>query len=121
MLDPLGYANEWCAAWNDHDLDRLLAQFHEHVVFTSPAAQKIVPGSKGVVVGKTALRAYWTEGLRLIPNLRFEITGVFSGVGALAINYRNQDGRDVSEVLVFKDDMIIEGHAAYLVSPSGLG
>jgi ketosteroid isomerase-like protein len=115
MSDSQAFADEWCAAWNAHDLERLLTHFSDDVVFKSPAARKLLPGSDGTVVSKAALRAYWSEGLRLIPNLQFRVRGVFEGVDCLTINFVNQDGRAANEVLIFRDGQIVEGFGTYLI------
>ena len=120
--DPAGFSADWVAAWNAHDLDALLSHFHDDVVFTSPVAAQIVPGSGGVLRGKDALRAYWTEGLRRIPDLHFSVERVFAGVSVLVISYRNQRGNLVDEVLVFADGLVIEGHGTYVAgvdNPAG--
>ena len=120
--DPAAFSAAWASAWNAHDLDALMAHFHDDVVFTSPVAAQIVPGSGGVVHGKEALRAYWTEGLRRIPDLQFTVERVFAGVSVLVISYRNQRGNLVDEVLVFADGLVIEGHGTYLAgadNPAG--
>lgn len=40
--------------------------------------------------GKAALRTYWAEGLYMVPDLHFEVVGVYAGVDAIAMYYRNQ-------------------------------
>jgi hypothetical protein len=112
--EPKEFARRWLAAWNAHDLDPLLAHFADDVVFTSPVAAQLLADSDGVIRGKEALRAYWTEGLRRIPDLRFEVVGVYAGVETLVINYRNQKGGLVNEVLKFDGNLVIEGHGTYL-------
>src|SRR5512147_2996224 len=89
--------DSWLRGWNAHDLDRVLGHFADDVVFTSPVAARVVPGSAGVIRGKQALRAYWTEALRRIPDLRFVVLGVYLGVNTLVLNYRDQTGRLVNE------------------------
>ncbi|MDM7831862.1 nuclear transport factor 2 family protein [Cellulomonas edaphi] len=121
--DPLEFAAAWVAAWNAHDLEAVLSHFREDVVFTSPVATRVVPDSGGVIRGKGALRAYWTRGLELIPDLRFSVERVFAGVDVLVISYRNQRGALVDEVLVFRDGLVIEGHGTYLTgddNPAGV-
>jgi ketosteroid isomerase-like protein len=114
--DPIQFSTAWQAAWNAHDLDAVLAHFHDDVVFTSPVAAQLLPDSGGVVRGKEQLRAYWAEGLRVFPHLRFSVVDVFAGVTALVIQYRNQRGNVVDEVLVFGEDgLVIEGHGTYRV------
>ena len=36
------FADEWIAAWNSHDLDRVLSHYAPEVVLLSPIAQKLV-------------------------------------------------------------------------------
>ena len=113
--DPIAFAAQWCEAWNAGDLDRLLAHFHEDVVFTSPMAAKLVPASSGRVVGKAALGEYWAKGLSLIPDLHFTVEQVFAGVDAIVIQYRNQKGIQVSEVLIFEGGLVRYGAGTYPV------
>lgn len=108
------FVESWVRAWNAHDLEDVLSHFSDDVVFTSPLARQLLVGSDGVIRGKDALRAYWREGLRQIPDLHFEVLGVYLGVGTLVINYKNQKGGLVSEVLVFDHNMVKEGHGTYL-------
>lgn len=112
-FDPKAFADQWCAAWNAHDLNRVLAHFHDDVIFTSPIAASLLPETVGVVRGKAALRAYWEEGLRRIPDLHFTVEAVFAGIDTLVIQYRNQKGVRVSEVLVFDAGLVREGHGTY--------
>lgn len=112
-MTGLEFARLWCAAWNAHDLDRVLALFHDDVVFTSPIAATMLPDTSGRVDGKSALRIYWAEGLRRLPDLHFTIEAVFEGVGTLVIQYRNQKGALVSEVLVLEQGRVRWGAGCY--------
>lgn len=107
------FAAAWVEAWNAHDLDRLLGHFAEDVVWTSPLVVAFSGDESGTLHGKAAVRAYYAEGLRRIPDLRFEVLGVRVGVVTMVINYRNQDDREVSEVLTLRDGLVIEGHGTY--------
>ena len=116
------FVDEWVRAWNDHDVERVLEHFHDDAVFTSPIAALLVEGSGGVIRGRAALRHYWSEGLRRIPDLHFEVVGVYVGVRTVVINYRNQRGGMVSEVLTFDGELAVEGHGTYMggaENPSG--
>ena len=81
-------AKQWVRDWNAHDIDALLEHFTDDVVFTSPVAIRIF-GGDGVLRGKEALRKYWSEGVRAIPDLHFEVLALYVGVSTLVINYRN--------------------------------
>ena len=107
------FAQQWVKDWNAHDVDALLDHFTDDVVFTSPAAIRIF-GGDGVIRGKEALRTYWSEGIRLIPDLHFEVLALYVGISTLVINYRNQAGGVVSEVLTFDGPLVREGHGTYL-------
>jgi hypothetical protein len=91
------FVDNWVQGWNTHDLDKVLSHFSEAVVFSSPQAVQLVSGSDGIIRGKHALRQYWEEGLRRIPDLRSDVLGVYVGVGAPVINYRNQKGGRANE------------------------
>jgi len=115
LPEPVSFSAAWAAAWNSHDVEAVLSRFHDDVVFTSPTAARVVPASGGVVRGKQALREYWTEGLRQLPDLHFTVERVYAGVSVLVITYRNRGGSPVDEVLVFSDGLVVEGHGTYLV------
>lgn len=115
-VDAVAFSQRWERNWNVHDVEAVLADFNDDVVFTSPVAAKLFPETQGVVRGKAALRQYWTEAVAHIPDLRFAVDGVYQGIDTLVIAYRNQNGDAVSEVLTFRDGAVIEGHGAYRVS-----
>src|SRR6201986_4958259 len=106
------FAEQWVKDWNEHDVDALLEHFTEYVTFSSPVAIRIF-GGDGVLRGKEALRRYWSEGVRLIPDLHFEVLALYVGVSTLVINYRNQAGGVVSEGLTFDGALVSEGHGTY--------
>ena len=116
IQDAERFAREWAQAWNSRDLEAVLSHFHDDVVFTSPVAAQVVPASGGVIRGKEALRAYWTAALKRVPDLHFVVQGVYAGVNALVIHYKNQKGALVNEVLIFQGDRVKEGHATYSVA-----
>ncbi|MGI8648376.1 MAG: DUF4440 domain-containing protein [Acidimicrobiales bacterium] len=112
--EPAEFSRRWLEAWNAHNLEEVLEHFTEDVVFTSPVAAQLLAGSDGMIRGKTALRNYWTKALRLIPDLQFELLGVYEGLSSIVINYRNQKGGLVNEVLLFDHGLVREGHGTYL-------
>ena len=110
--DPAGFAHEWEAGWNSHDLDRILSHYSDDIVFHSLKAQALV--GSGTLSGKAALRAYWGKALSLQPQLRFEVLGVFAGHEMVAIHYRNQKGTGAVENLRFgADGLVCEASACH--------
>jgi ketosteroid isomerase-like protein len=107
------FAQEWVSAWNAHDLDRILSHYADDVVFASPHVAERFGKASGVVEGKDELRSYWGAGLADESDLRFTLDDVRASVDTLVINYRNQLGGAVSEVLRFRDGLVVWGCAAY--------
>lgn len=110
------FVDQWVADWNAHDLDALLAHYTDGVVFSSPLAERFLPGSEGVAHGKDALRVYWTAGLAAVPDLRFEVLEHYVGTSTIVIRYRNQSGGVVCEVLEFDGELVSRGHGTYLAN-----
>jgi hypothetical protein len=111
------FVTRWVNDWNSHDVEAILSHFTDDVVFSSPVAIQLV-GGNGIVRGKEALRLYWTEGIRRTPELHFEVLSYYLGVDILVINYRNQVGRLVCEVLRFDGSLVKEGDGTYIAAES---
>jgi ketosteroid isomerase-like protein len=111
------FAQQWVDAWNAHDLDGVLAHFADDAEFSSPVAAQLLPETHGILRGKEAIRGYWTIGLERIPDLRFEVIDVYSGVDVLVIHYRNHVGGLVNEVLHLNAAGLVQrGYGTYLVA-----
>lgn len=108
-MDAKTFASDWEAGWNSHDLERILSHYRDDIVFRS---RKAVPISgTGEVVGKLALRSYWTSALKRQPDLHFRIQDVFEGHEMLVISYLNHHEILAAETLYF-DDRGKVSHAA---------
>src|SRR5690242_8380834 len=94
------FAEEWYAAWNARDLDRVLAHWADDAVFTSPLAARLLPDSGGTVRGKEELRDYWRRGLEVNPDLRFEPRALLVGHDSIVLSYANHRGQECAELLV---------------------
>ena len=107
------FADEWAAAWNSHDLERILDHYTDDVVFASPKIVQLMGDPAGEVRGKDALRGYWGKGLQHLPDLHFIVEAVRVSVDTVVINYRNERHQPVAEVLTFRDDRVCRGFGAY--------
>ena len=112
------FAQEWEEAWNSHDLERILSKYTDDVVFQSPYIVHRFQDPLGEVSGKDALRHYWGSGLSQQSDLRFTVEDVRVSVDTLVVNYRNQHGHSVSEVLRFRDGLVSWGCGAYVPGDS---
>ena len=80
-------------------------------------AAQLLPETHGILRGKEAIRGYWAIGLERIPDLRFEIIDVYTGVDVLVIHYRNHVGGLVNEVLHLNAAGLVQrGYGTYLVA-----
>lgn len=91
------FAEEWIAAWNSHDLDRIMSHYDDAVVLTSPLARQRLGVADGTVRGTRDLRAYFQGGLAAHPGLHFELERVFWGVASVVLVYANQRGTHTAE------------------------
>src|SRR5262247_4031095 len=63
------FAKEWVAAWNSHDLDRILAHYEEDFEMSSPIIIALVGEPSGKLRGKTAVGTYWAKALQSIRTI----------------------------------------------------
>ena len=98
------FAAEWIAAWNSHDLDRILSHYSDDVEMRLPLIVQRGLDPSGVLRGKAAVGAYWRQGLAATPPIRFELIGVYAGVGGIALHYLSVGRRLVVEAVEFGAD-----------------
>lgn len=109
-----GFARQWAAAWNSHDLDAIMSHYDMDVVLISPVAANILDNPSGTVGGNAALRNYFKRGLELYPNLHFELLDVMCGLSSIVVCYKNQKGTRTAEFMEFgKNGKIIRVVANY--------
>src|SRR5581483_8840829 len=94
-LTALGH--EWIAAWNAHDLERVLALYTDNAEMTSPYIVALGFDASGTLRGKEKLRAYWSKALTLRPKLQFTLLENFLSPDSVAPLYRNDLGKQVCE------------------------
>jgi uncharacterized membrane protein len=102
-IDFAAQAQEWIAAWNAHDLDRILAHYSEDVELVSPLIATITGRSDGSVRGKPALREYFKRGLQTFPTLHFQFVRVYPGVRSCVLEYRSVRGLRSAEFMEFDE------------------
>jgi hypothetical protein len=98
------FAEQWILAWNSHNIDEILVHYAEDVVLVSPIAARLLNDPIGTVTGKTALRAYFQEGLSVYPDLRFSLIDVMWGLSSLVLYYVNQNGTKTGELMEIDTD-----------------
>jgi ketosteroid isomerase-like protein len=108
------FAEEWIAAWNAHDLERIFSHYTDDFEMASPYIVERMGEPSGRLRGKTTIRPYWEGALAAQPNLHFTLVGVLVGADSVAILYRRDSGHLVAEVLGFDGERrVVRGSAHY--------
>jgi hypothetical protein len=108
------FAREWIAAWNSHDLDRVLEHYTDDFEMRSPIIVQRVGEPSGVLRGKARVGAYWEAALKAEPPLKFELIGAYAGIQSVTIHYRSVGRRLAAEVLEFNSNcQVVRGSAHY--------
>jgi hypothetical protein len=102
--DARKFAEEWIAAWNGHDLERVLSHYTEDFEMSSPFIAAFAGEPSGTLKGKARVGAYWKNALERLPDLQFELLQVFTGVTTVTIYYRAVMGKLATEVFFLDDE-----------------
>jgi ketosteroid isomerase-like protein len=86
------FAKEWIAAWNSHDLDRILEHYEDNFEMSSPIIRTLAGEPSGTLRGKAAVRSYWAKALEKAPDLHFELLTVLAGVNSVTVYYKGHRG-----------------------------
>jgi len=113
--DMTALGREWIAAWNAHDLDRVLALYTEDFEMTSKHIVGFGFDASGTLRGKDKVREYWAFALTKVPDLHFRLIGVYTSPDSVIVHYENERGGKVSEYLRFDaSGKIVQGSGNYL-------
>lgn len=109
------FAEEWIAAWNSGDLERILSHYSDDFEMRSPFIAQRGFSATGVLRGKDAVRPYWDAAIKTAaPPIKFELIDACAGVNTVAIHYRSVGRTYVVEVIEFDDQRrAVCGNACY--------
>lgn len=104
-------AERWCAAFNAHDLDALLALYNDDAQHFSPKLAVRRPETKGLVRGKEALRHWWQDAFDRLPTLHYEVLSLTANDERVFLEYirhvANEPDLRVGEVLEIEHGLIV--------------
>ena len=111
-MDCEAFATIWEQGWNSHNLDDIMRQYRDDIVFRSLKAIPVI--GSGEIHGKQALRGYWAAALERQPDLKFSVQDVFEGYEMVVISYMNHKGILATETLCFDaDGMVFQAAACH--------
>ena len=70
--DLISLAEKWFEAFNQKDIEALLALYHEDAKHFSPKLKVRHPETNGLIQGKPELRTWWQDAFVRLPTLRYE-------------------------------------------------
>jgi len=111
------FAESWIGAWNDRDVEAVLALFAEGAEFTSPKAAALM--GKAAVHAPHELAEYWYGALRRVGSIRFTLNRVVNDAPArrVTIVYVSEiDGKKTRAGEFFEFDesgKVVRGEAMY--------
>lgn len=111
-MQPLkSIATQWFEAFNQHNIEMLLNLYHHDAQHYSPKLKIHRPETNGLIVGKEALRSWWTDAFQRLPNLQYQVINLIADEEQVFMEYiRKTPGEPdlhVGEVLQIKNGKII--------------
>eukprot|EP00850_Spirogloea_muscicola_P012741 SM000083S22788 [mRNA] locus=s83:565486:566141:- [translate_table: standard] len=111
------FAREWIAAWNSHDLTRIMEHYHSSVVFTSPFVVQMLGLKGGVVRGNDLLKDYFAQALAAYPNLSFELYHAIPGLNSVVLYYKSVNDLLAAEVMELDPQHLVVKVIAHYKAP----
>jgi len=99
IVELRALAEDWIAAWNAHDLDRIMQHYSPDIEFEANTVVRRWQKPDGKLHGLAELRDHFRLGLELAPELHFEMEDVFSAPSGYALLYRRDNGNRVLDVV----------------------
>jgi ketosteroid isomerase-like protein len=104
-------ATKWFEAFNEHDLEKLLALYNDNAQHFSPKLKLRLPETNGLIKGKQALRDWWKDSFDRLPSLRYEVIKLTADEEQVFMEYKRhvngEEDLSVGEVLQIENGLIV--------------
>lgn len=104
-------AKQWFAAFNDHNIENLLALYADEAQHHSPKLKIRQPETGGWVKGKVSLRIWWQDSFERLPSLQYIPTSFTANDQRVIMEYvRKVHGEEdmlIAEVLEIENSLIV--------------
>lgn len=104
-------AKHWLQAFNEHDLEKLLALYDDNAVHFSPKLKVRKPETNGLITGKAAMRAWWQDAFERLPELVYQEKTITANETRVFMEYTrivpNEADMNVAEVLEIQNGLIV--------------
>jgi hypothetical protein len=103
-------ALNWIKAFNEHDLEQLLALYAEDAAHFSPKLKIRQPETKGWIKGKPALRNWWADAFNRLPLLQYQLENLIINDQQILMEYLRKVNTEpdmmVAEILEIEGNLI---------------
>jgi hypothetical protein len=104
--------HHWIRAFNEQNLQNLLALYHNDAEHFSPKLKIRQPESHGFIKGKPAMKAWWADAFERLPSLQYVLVNLIVDDKQVFMEYlRKVDGEaemKVGEVLEIEEGLIVK-------------
>jgi ketosteroid isomerase-like protein len=104
-------AHNWFAAFNEHNLEKLLSLYDDQAEHYSPKLKVRKPETQGLIKGKDALRNWWQDAFDRLPSLQYEVLRLTPHADRIFMEYirhvKNEEDIYVGEMLEVRDGLIV--------------
>ncbi len=108
--DNFQIAKLWLKAFNEHDLDELLALYDDQAVHFSPKLKIRHPETNGLIKGKSALHSWWLDAFERLPQLAYQEKTITADEDKVFMEYirmvPGEETMNVAEILEIKNGLI---------------
>jgi hypothetical protein len=104
--------HDWIRAFNEQNIQNLLALYHNDAEHFSPKLKIHQPESNGFIKGKPAMKAWWADAFERLPSLQYVLVNLIVDDKQVFMEYlRKVDGEaemKVGEVLEIEEGLIVK-------------
>ena len=97
------FAASWYAAWNAHDIDRIMSHYAVEIEHSSPFIKRYNGTDDTSLRGAAAVRDYFDRALKRNPTLRFDPLHLTIGLESAILVYRRMTGDLAAELFAFDE------------------
>lgn len=107
----LSIARKWFEAFDEKNVSKLVSLYHDDAEHYSPKLKVRKPETNGLIKGKAALQAWWSDAFDRLPSLRYEVISLTANDHRVFMEYiRHVEGDEdlrVGEVLEIMNGKIV--------------
>ena len=104
-------ALNWISAFNEHDLEKLLALYSEDAIHFSPKLKLRQPETNGWVKGKSTLKDWWADAFSRLPSLHYQLQNLIINDEQVLMEYKRKVDAEpdmmVAEILEINNNLIV--------------